>query len=562
LKQIFTKSPKLPVTILTILITIVGFLLWFGQQHFSPVTDELANIPAGLNYIKTGRYTDATQPPLLRYLFALPQWFMGVDVLANDDSGQYFWTDYGRKYLFSNTIAWQKIVGSARLIVIILTLLQIGLVYFFAKKLWNVWAGIVAALFIAFEPNTMAHGSLATLDMGLSITFLWSIYALWQYFELPNWKRFFLLHLAVGLAFLTKFSALTLFLSIPVCLLLLRKKKDLHLKRFFWSPLIFLIMVSTAYLFQAKSAGEDYQVNKPKLNISIKDNINTYSQRYGLSGEQVLAAKIPLYDFWKGFGMQIFHAMFQDKWGKKDTYQYLRGEYSDRGWRSYFAWSFLLKSTISTILASFLLIFFSSKHLIRQNFSLSIIGICLAISPIVFFVACSMGTINIGHRYLLPIYPFIALSVGYLAVNVNRKFTYFALILLLFHIGSSLQAYPHHLSYFNEFSRGNYYLTDSNIDWGQDLLFVQKDLNRKEVQATKTWGNLSGIVYPENLGFSLPMIPSVDTLSSGHHTIYYSVNRYLNRSEAYPDGIYPWLMQYTPTRKVGTSVLVYEILKE
>lgn len=560
IKGFLSDYKYFPLIALNIALIFLGILLWSSQQYFSPVTDELANIPGGLNYILTGRYTDATQPPLLRYLFALPQWLMGLEVFAKDESGEYFWVEYAHKFVFSNRVAWQDIVGSARLIVIILTLAQVVLVYFFAKKLWGIWAGLAAAIFIAFEPNTMAHGSLATLDLALSFTFLWSIYALWKYLQEPNWKHFLLLHLAVGISFLTKFSAMTLFISIPLSLFLCRKSKDLHWKRFLWSPFILLFMIAAAYLFQVKSAGEDYQVSRPRLDIPIKDKINEQSQRFGLSGEQVLNAKIPLYDFWKGFGMQIFHAMFQDKWRKNDTYQYLLGKYADRGWRTYFTWTFLLKSTLSSIIFACLLLFFLGKKVYKKAFLLNATKVSLLISPIFFFIICSMGTINIGHRYLLPIYPFLALGIGYLTTQSNRKLVNISLFLLIFHVGSSLSAYPFYLSYFNEFSRGGHYLSDSNIDWGQDLLFLKEDLKKID-KNTKVYGDLSGIVKPEHLGFSIVKIPPFDSLSTGKHRIYYSINRFLNRSQVYPDGIHPWLNQYQPNDKIGSSILVYDIEK-
>jgi len=51
-------------------------------------------------------------------------------------------------------------------------------------------------------------------------------------------------------------------------------------------------------------------------------------------------------------------------------------------------------------------------------------------------------------------------------------------LLLCWTIGSSLYVYPHSLSYFNELAggpkNGPAHLLNSNIDWGQDLLFLEK----------------------------------------------------------------------------------------
>src|SRR5262249_14909483 len=54
--------------------------------------------------------------------------------------------------------------------------------------------------------------------------------------------------------------------------------------------------------------------------------------------------------------------------------------------------------------------------------------------------------------------------------------------LVLWSVGSSLAVYPHSMSYFNEAAggpdRGAEHLIDSNIDWGQDLLFLKKWLDQ------------------------------------------------------------------------------------
>jgi hypothetical protein len=44
-------------------------------------------------------------------------------------------------------------------------------------------------------------------------------------------------------------------------------------------------------------------------------------------------------------------------------------------------------------------------------------------------------------------------------------------------VGSSLWVYPHSLSYFNELAGGPKHLIHSNVDWGQDLLFLKRWLD-------------------------------------------------------------------------------------
>ena len=331
---------------------------------------------------------------------------------------------------------------------------------------------------------------------------------------------------------------------------------------FWFSPFIFLFFIWAAYLFQIKSPAEDVQISQARESFQLQTQLDKVAANLGMTKREMLAIRIPAYDFWKGFGMQTFHAMFQDVWKKKEDFQFLNGDYSRRGWRSYFAWTFLLKSTISSILLLLLLVCFGAWRSLSRSFSPNLTAFCLSVPPLVLFIICSLGTINIGHRYILPIYPFLAMGVGFLATQKVKWVRYSVFGLLLAHIASSSAAWPNHLGYFNELSRNGFYLSDSNIDWGQDVLYLQKDLESPTVKASAISGAFFGLTQPSDLGIKLPSIPAqIDSLKQGPNTIYLSVDHYLTRSSVYPNGPYPWLSSLKPTRRIGSSILVFEIEK-
>lgn len=559
----FSNRKRLATALLGSILVAVFLMLSQSERHFSPVIDEMANIPGGHNFLSTGRYTDATHPPLLRYLMAIPLYLMGSDPLVGDESGNFRWSEYGKLYLFQNKISWQQTLTGTRTVIILLSLLLLAFVYRWTRTLWGRTAAFSALLFFAFEPNFLAHAQLATLDLGLSLAFFFAVYALWVFLKNPGWPQFLLLQLATGIAFMTKFSAISLFLSAAICLFIFRKKYDLRLNRFWFTPFFMLFIMWGSYLFQMKSGSEDPQVTRSRGNIKTEAELDKLAGSLGTTREHLLSIKVPAYDFWKGFGMQTFHAMFQDLWRKKEAFQYLDGEYADRGWRTYFFWTFLYKSTIPTVILLLVTGFFWAKRQIPTPRSPDPTATCLMISPLVLFILCSLGTINIGHRYILPVYPFLAMGVGYLAARTNgwAKKAVFALILV--HIGSSAAVWPHHLAYFNELSRGRFHLADSNIDWGQDLIFLKKDLASPTVAGANVCGDIFGLAKPADLGISLPAIPKnwPDSLPTGINTVYFSVNNYLNRSAVNPEGPHPWLCKMQPTRTVGRSILVFEIKK-
>jgi hypothetical protein len=95
------------------------------------------------------------------------------------------------------------------------------------------------------------------------------------------------------------------------------------------------------------------------------------------------------------------------------------------------------------------------------------------------FVSSQTG-INDHMRYALPICPYFCVWIGRVAVAFTgrqRIMQVLVVAALGWSITSSLWIYPHNLSYFNEIAGGPTggptYLLGSNVDWGQDLLFLK-----------------------------------------------------------------------------------------
>lgn len=119
---------------------------------------------------------------------------------------------------------------------------------------------------------------------------------------------------------------------------------------------------------------------------------------------------------------------------------------------------------------------------------------------VIFTVVSSKTGINEHMRYVLPAFPYMFIAISKIAkpncltsTETRLKYrplrivkecrvvfhfsTLFASILISWLISSSLSIYPHSLSYFNEFIRGplngSEHLLGSNVDWGQDLRYLQ-----------------------------------------------------------------------------------------
>jgi len=86
--------------------------------------------------------------------------------------------------------------------------------------------------------------------------------------------------------------------------------------------------------------------------------------------------------------------------------------------------------------------------------------------------------IDIGVRYYLPAYPFLFILGGALLAsllksrNAARAGVVVAIVLLSWIGIEAVRSFPNHMSYLNQFATARphwWYLSDSNVEWGDDI---------------------------------------------------------------------------------------------
>jgi len=144
------------------------------------------------------------------------------------------------------------------------------------------------------------------------------------------------------------------------------------------------------------------------------------------------------------------------------------------------------------------------------------------------------------------------------------------LALLLWSVGSSLHVYPHSLSYFNELAggpdNGHRHLLDSNIDWGQDLLFLKEWVESHPEAASL------GLAYHNYIDYrvcgteyaSVPPDPptnvpleKVASARFGPHPGYFAVDLHSLKA-----GRYKYFERFQSIAKAGYSIFIYHITPE
>lgn len=210
---------------------------------------------------------------------------------------------------------------------------------------------------------------------------------------------------------------------------------------------------------------------------------------------------------------------------------YFMGHVVGSGGWTYFPLLFLLKEPIPTLIIVLVALVLALWWMIRRDPHdgrrrgqrvLDYLGVNFAEFSMASFIVLYWGyslqsSLNIGIRHLMPTLPFIfILAAGIwkkwvtkisfrfpsasgatfasfgasIATSVSaaaKSFAYSSIkyvvliILLLWLLCETLFAAPYFLSYFNEFGggiwNGYHYVTDSNYDWGQDLLRLQSFVN-------------------------------------------------------------------------------------
>jgi hypothetical protein len=121
--------------------------------------------------------------------------------------------------------------------------------------------------------------------------------------------------------------------------------------------------------------------------------------------------------------------------------------------------------------------------------------------------------INIGVRHLLPAFPFLFIAGGALLERMlssgRRRRVLAAAALLCWVVFEAARAYPHYIPYMNQLAWRRphwYYLTDSNVEWGDDVRELALYL-RARGETRVTAALLDGVSFNEH---SVPFARTLD----------------------------------------------------
>jgi len=467
----------------------------------SGTSDENAHIPAGWTYLTTGDYRlNAEHPPLAKMIAALPLLFIKING-AFDSAG---WRegkqwDYGWEFLFSGKNDAYTLFFLGRLSMVLLSLCLGLLIFFWARKLYGNAAGLFALFLFAFCPNLIAHGSLANTDMAISFFLILALFCFDRAARRLTPLSAALAGLALGAALLAKFSA-PLIIPMMAVFALVRLFDRSPMEVRFRKPsiadtwrkkavaLVVLFCVIFAVAYTTIWAGYRFRYSayadgsaRPLQFGSKREQPESAPYKFLHDNRLLPQAYLEGFRFISNTMTRSAFLDGQHNWDRRKPGYFAY-------WPHYFVMTTLYKTPVPT------LIFFAVTVACAYWWSRKTWAgdILLLAAILIYFGVASLSNMNIGHRHILPVIPlafiFVSKIVAHLRwrqrLDTNVVRGLFA-ALLLWYVYSAISIYPNYLAYFNEIaggpSNGAKHLSDSNIDWGQDLILLKKYMDDNHI---------------------------------------------------------------------------------
>ena len=590
------RSPRFGIVALSLLFIHAGLLAWGDLRH-SPTIDEVGHLAAGIAHWQDGRFDPyAVNPPLVRMVAALP-------VLACHPIID--WKSYRPDYRIRNefTVGAALMAANgegsfwfftlARWACIPFSLLGAYVCWRWAGELYGQSAGLLALALWCFDPNILGNAQMITPDTGAAAIGVTAHYALWLWLKHPDRRGMILAGLTLGLAELTKTTWILLFALWPLLWLAWRWPERRTLNPRIWLLqggqlsvilLLGLFIINVGYGFEGSFRKlSSYSFASKTLSGQTDASPAPHERANRFAGCVIGEIPAPVPHAYL-LGIDYVRSEFETGYPS-----YLRCEWKHGGWWYYYLYGLVVKAPLGLWVLALLAL---ALALGNRAYSASWRDEMVLLAPAlaVFTLVSSQTGFNHHLRYVLPSFPFAFILISRLGRVLAFKAKAAAVvagIALTWLVASSLSVYPHSLSYFNELvggpAGGGAHLIDSNVDWGQDLLYLREWLQAHP--EAKPLGlayfgsfdpHIAGIEYTQAPPGPAPVAgnPESEPLSCGPRPGWYAVSVTLvyghrirvfdghgcNKGLEQPD--YAYFQRFQPIARAGYSINIYYITHE
>jgi hypothetical protein len=509
----------------------------------TPTNDEFAHVPAGCAYWTYGRFDlYAKNPPFWKMVMAIPVLLAGAQVPElRAYNPEWAPVLYGHDFLAANEERYLRLIWLTRMVTILATLGCGAVLFVWSTELFDERAAGITTLLFYLNPNILAHGHLATIDVACALTILLALFTQRWSCRRPGFWRKALAGAVWGLALATKFTAVLL---LPVLLLLVLLDRR---RQWRWFLADSAVLLATAWL----------TVNAWMAFQGTFTRLGDYSMvsGFGSSVQRALPGWLPVplpRSYVEGFDQQKNDLEHPEWYGN-----YLFGTWSAKGWWYYNLVALVVKNPLPLVVLVLVAPWFwwRWRRVDAALWEIVLPGGVLLVSMLLF------NRLNIGVRYLLPLFPLALLLTSAVWHGRKRWQPWLAGLLIGLHAVTAAVVHPAYLSYFNLAvggpAQGHFLLLDSNLDWGQDLYRVPqalREIDHRGPVGLLYFGNvpphLYGIEYylPPTTPAAGVMVVSLQYLMGGSYVVVGPDGQI----RPVPPGYIAWLGQYQPRVKAGT----------
>jgi hypothetical protein len=505
-------------------------------------------------------------PPLVKMWDAIP--LLHRDIKQPVFTGDRFKKEgfvLGQRFLVANGI--DQTLIPARVMASLLTVFLATLLFFCAREMFGDKAAMFALLLFCLDPNFLANGAYVTTDIGASLTMLAAVYAFYRYMQRPTVARIIIVGLAVGLAMTVKFTGVFI---VPVLCLIAgidfwRSGSKSPSPRQLITAIVVISLIGvgciwTLYHFRYAARPSPLQLNptsaeylqkltsplsRRALTMMSKFHLLPEAYIYGLADTKISAGDIPSYLFGRDYA-------------------------GAPHW--YFPAAFLIKSTLPflILLVLTMAVVFRGRWQMRREI------VFLTVPSLFIFLLSTSSDLGIGYRHLFPMFPMLYILIAGCAsylVSRNPKFIYGFVVLLLWQLVTTVTARPGLLAYANEAwggpSKTHLYLSDSNVDWGQQLKTVRHYLKTHPSQPCYFAYSAQGPVDFRDYGINCRVLPTGSALWAGLDTMRFGEDPRVSGTVLISDGVlsgvdipgkenpYTQFKSIRPTEVIDRGVYVY-----
>jgi Dolichyl-phosphate-mannose-protein mannosyltransferase len=524
-------------------------LLAWGATAQSPTIDEIAYLPAGLSHWQLGNFELANvSPPLIPSIAAAPLLLVGAEsdwsslapvpeAFMAHDVGCDFLKANGSRSLYLFTLArWQLIP---------LSVLGAICCYLWARDLAGQRAGLLSASLWCFCPNIVAHAQLVTTDAGATVLGIAAAYTFWRWLKWKTWKSAIIAGIALGFAESAK-TTLLIFAAIWPLLWLAWNwpTRDVECPAVRPTPLVPSLAGTVREWLRTAQVRTEWKRGACQLAMVlfiawyILNSMYAFDGSFKRLGHFRFVSKALVGNGWEpgeagnrftrswlaalpipvpeqyllGIDLQRRDLENIDPTHGGLYRSYLRGEWRTSGWWYYYLYGLGIKVPLGSWILVAIAMWLRGRAPAQRADWRNDLLLLVPLVAVLVLVSSQTG-FSTHVRYVLPLFPFAFVWVArsICAARLRSKACRHAVVTALtWSIVSSLWAAPHDLSYFNELSggpRGGYFhLADSNIDWGQDLLYLRKWIaTHPEARPMKV--AYIGLFPPELIGITFPWPP-------------------------------------------------------